>query len=72
MLYSKQSEILTGRRSYAVILLVSALGSLTIAKFNSVSVHCFVVIAIFQLSMDLYVYYFRIYSPYIIARGQST
>ena len=38
----------TGGGSYAVILLVSSLGSLTIAKFNGVSVHCFVV-ALFQL-----------------------
>ena len=48
MLYHKQSETLTGRSSYAVILLVSPLGSLTIAKLNGVSVHCFVV-ALFQL-----------------------
>ena len=39
----KQSELGTGRGSYAVILLVSPLGSLTIAKFNGMSVHCFVV-----------------------------
>ena len=38
----------TGWGSYAVILLVSPLVSLTIAKFNGVSVHCFVV-AHFQL-----------------------
>lgn len=38
----------TGQGSYAVILLVPLLGSLTIAKFNSMSVHCFVV-ALFQL-----------------------
>ena len=46
----KQSEILTGQGSYAVILLVLPLESLTIAKFNSVSVYCFVV-ALFQLCM---------------------
>ena len=39
-----------GGGSYAVILLVSRFGSLTIPKFNSVSVHCFVV-ALFQLCM---------------------
>ena len=33
---------------HAFILLVSLLGSLTIAKFNGMSVHCFVV-ALFQL-----------------------
>ena len=48
MLARKQSEILTGQRSYAVILLVSPLGSLTIAEFNGVSVHCFVA-ALFRL-----------------------
>ena len=48
MLDHKQSELGTGRGSYAVILLVLPLGSLTIAKFNGVSVHCFVV-ALFQL-----------------------
>ena len=53
-----------GGVSYAVIFLVPPLGSLTIGKFNGVSVHCFVV--------ALYVYYFRISCPYIIARGQST
>ena len=42
-------------------------GSLTTAKFNGLSVHCFV--ALFQL---LYVYYFRISCPYNIASGQST
>ena len=54
-----------GGGSYAVILFVSPLGSLTIAKFNSFNVHCFVI-------ASLYVYYFRISCPYIIARGQST
>ena len=39
----KQSELGTGQGSYAVILLVSPLVSLTIAKFNGVSEHCFVV-----------------------------
>ena len=48
MLNLTQSEILTGRGSYAVILLVLPLESLTIAKFNGVSVYCFVV-ALFQL-----------------------
>ena len=48
MLSRKQSEILTKWGSYAVILLVSPLGSLTIAKFNGVRVHRFVV-AVFQL-----------------------
>ena len=54
--------------SYAVVLLVSPLVSLTIAKFNGLSVHCSVV-AHFSA---LYVYYFRTSCPYIIARGQST
>ena len=54
--------------SYTVILLVSLLVSLTIAKFNGLSVHCSVV-AHFSA---LYVYYFRISCPYIIAHGQST
>ena len=63
MLNCKQSEILTGRGSYAVILLVSPLESLTIAKFNSVSVHCFVVRSFFLLCTYttfeyLAVYYF--------------
>ena len=40
--------MLTGWGSYAVILLVLPLESLTIAKFNGVSVHCFVV-AFFQI-----------------------
>ena len=39
MLNRKQSEILTGQGSYAVILLVLLLGSLKIAKFSGVSVH---------------------------------
>ena len=39
----KQSELGTGRGNYTVILLVSPLVSLTIAKFYGVSVHCFVV-----------------------------
>lgn len=37
----------------SVILLVPLLGSLTIAKFNGVSVHCFVV-ALFQLCTYMY------------------
>ena len=43
-----------GGGCYVVILLVSPLGPLTIAKFNGLSVHCFVV-ANFSA---LYVYYF--------------
>lgn len=43
----------TRQGSYAVILLVPLLGSLTIAKFNGVSVHCFVV-ALFQLCTYMY------------------
>ena len=43
MLDRKQSELGAGWGSYAVILLVSSLGSLTIAKFNGLNVHCFVV-----------------------------
>ena len=58
----KQSELGTGWDSYTVILLVSPLGSLTIAKFNGVSVCCSVV----ALFSALYVYYFRISCPYII------
>ena len=64
----KQSELGTGWGSYTVILLVLPLGSLMIAKFNGVSVHCFLV----ALFPTLDVYYFRISCPYIIARGQST
>ena len=46
-----------GGGCYIVILLVSPLGPLTIAKFNGLSVHCFVV-ANFSA---LYVYYFWIF-----------
>ena len=49
----KQDELGAGWGSYAVILLVSSLGSLTITKFNGLNVHCFVV-AHFSA---LYVYY---------------
>ena len=52
-----------GGGSYIVILLVLPLGSLTIAKFNSLRMHCFVV-AHFSA---LYVYYFRISCLYTIA-----
>ena len=55
MLDCKQSELGTGWGSYAIILLVPLLGSFTIAKFNGVSVYCFVV-AHFSA---LYVYYLR-------------
>ena len=68
MLDRKQSKLGTGRGSYAVILLVSPLGSLTIVKFNGLSLHCFVV----ALFSALYVQYFRISCPHIIAHGQST
>ena len=54
MLECKQSELGTGRGSYTIILLVSPLGSLTVAKFNDVSVHCFVV----ALFSALCLYYF--------------
>ena len=64
MLNRKQSEILTGQGSYAVILLVLLLGSLKIAKFSGVSVHC----NISSFFSALYVYYFRISCPYIISR----
>ena len=63
----KRSELGTGWCSYTVILLVSPLGSLTVAKFNGVSVHSFVV----ALFSALYIPYFQISCPYIIARGQS-
>ena len=36
----EQSELGAGWGSYAVILLVSSLGSVTIAKFNGLNVHC--------------------------------
>ena len=67
VLDSKQNELGTGRGSYAVILLVSLLGSPMIAKFNGMGVHCFAV----ALFSALYVYYFRISCPYTIACGQS-
>ena len=53
--------------SYAIILLVSLLGSLTIAKFNGLSVHCFVVAHFSALYILL-----SNTCPYIIAHGQST
>ena len=40
MLDRKQSELGAGWGSYAVIFLVSSLGSLTITKFNGLTVHC--------------------------------
>ena len=43
MLDCKQSELGTGRGSYAVILLVSPLVSLTIAKFIGLSEHCYII-----------------------------
>ena len=53
MVDCKQSELGTDGGSYAVILLVSPLGSLTIAIFYSSSVHCFVV-AHFFLLLNIY------------------
>ena len=53
MLDNKQSELGTGRGSYAIIFLVLPLGSLMIAKFNGMSVHSFVV----ALFSALYVHY---------------
>ena len=61
MLDCKQSELGTGRGSYAVALLVSPLVSLTIAKFVSLSERCFVV----ALFSALYVYYFQMSGLYI-------
>ena len=61
------SYVGTGRGSYTIILLVLPLGSLTIAKFNGMSVHCFVV----ALFSALYVYYFRISCLYIITCGKT-
>ena len=61
MLDRKQSELGTGRGSYTIILLVSPLVSLTIAKFNGLSERS-----------ALYVYYFRISCLYIIPHGQAT
>ena len=66
--WPKKSELGRGPGSYAVILLVSPLGSVTIAYFNRVSVHCFVV----ALFSALYVYSFQISCSYIIACGQPT
>ena len=42
MLDHKQSEIGTGQGSYAIVLVVAPLVSLAIAKFISLSEHCFV------------------------------
>ena len=67
MLDRKQDELGAGFSGVATpspILLVSSLGSLTITKFNGLNVYCFLV-AHFSA---LYVYYFRISCPYIIAR----
>ena len=76
----KQSELGRGEvASYAIILLVSLLGSLTIAKFNDLSVHCFVVALFFfsfvhiLLSKILFVYYctWTIYVNVTILRKYS-
>ena len=53
---------------YAIVLLVSPLVSLMIAKFICLSECCFVV----ALLSALYVYNFQISSPYIIPHGQAT
>ena len=49
----KQSELGTGLSSYAVVLLVLPLVSLTIAKFTTVSEHYFVIAYL----LALYIYY---------------
>ena len=49
----KQSELGTGLSSYAVVLLVLPLVSLTIATFNSLSEHYFVIAYL----LALYIYY---------------
>ena len=48
MLDRKQSELGAGQGSYAVILLVSPLVSLTIAKFNGLSERCLFFVALFS------------------------
>ena len=54
-----------GGGSHAIILLVSPLVSLTIAKFSGLNVHCFCS-SLFSFVRIL------ISCPYIIVRGQST
>ena len=61
---NKARYLQLGQGSYAVILLVLLLGSLKIAKFSGVSVHC----NFSSFLSALYVYYFRISCPYIISR----
>ena len=63
----KQSELGTGLSSYAVALLVLPLVSLTIATFNSLSEHYFVIAYL----LALYIYYFRISCPHTISCGQA-
>ena len=62
MLDRTQSKLDTGRGSYTVILLLSPLVSLTIAKFLGPSKHCFVV----ALSSASYVY-----TPYTCGLGTT-
>ena len=76
MLDRKQSELGAGWGSYAVILLVSSLGSLTIAKFNGLNVHCcssFFSLVRILLSNILSVYYctWTIYVNVTILRKHS-
>ena len=70
MFYHKQSKLGTGWDSCAVILLVSPLGSLTIAKFNGVStcMHCFVV-AVALSAFSIYCSLIYILSVYYYCMG---
>ena len=45
----KQSELDTGHGSYAIVLVVAPLVSLTIAKFISLSEHCFVAAIVYTV-----------------------
>ena len=71
MLDRKQSELGTGRGSYVVILLVSPLGSVTIAKFNGVGVHCFVVALFlaFTYTMEYPAVYYCMWTIYVNITG---
>ena len=65
VLHHKQSELGTGRGSYAFVVLVSPLVSVSIAKLTSLSEHCFVMALYFSCILLLNI--LSIYYP----RGQT-
>ena len=75
VLHCKQSELGTGQGSYALVVLVSPLVSVMIAKLTSLSEHCFVIVLYFSciriLLLNILSVYYSTWTSYVNVIGNG-